>query len=99
LRPKAAHIQGISIRSVDALVLAIGMSGISQSRLSRLCEEIGVRVKAFPDPSLERDRPNVCIDATYLKDRQAGRIVSVAVTITFGVNGDGSREVLGMPVL
>src|ERR1044071_7884519 len=75
-----------------------GMSGISKSQVSRLCEEIDVRVKAFLDRPIEGDWPYVWVDATYLKVRQAGRIVSVAVTIAVGVNGDGRREVLGMDI-
>ena len=38
-----AYIQGISTRSVDDLVKAMGMSGISKSQVSRLCEEIDER--------------------------------------------------------
>lgn len=93
-----AYIQGISTRSVDDLVKAMGMAGISKSQVSRLCEEIDVRVKAFLDRPIEGDWPYVWVDATYLKVRQAGRIVSVAVTIAVGVNGDGRREVLGMAI-
>lgn len=93
-----AYIQGISTRSVDDLVKAMGMSGITKSQVSRLCEEIDVRVKAFLDRPIEGDWPYVWVDATYLKVRQAGRIVSVAVTIAVGVNGDGRREVLGMAI-
>jgi putative transposase len=93
-----AYIQGISTRSVDDLVKAMGMSGISKSQVSRLCEEIDVRVKAFLERPIEGDWPYVWVDATYLKVRQAGRIVSVAVTIAVGVNGDGRREVLGMAI-
>lgn len=93
-----AYIQGISTRSVDDLVKAMGMSGISKSQVSRLCEEIDVRVKAFLDRPIEGDWPYVWIDATYLKVRQNGRIVSVAVTIAVGVNSDGRREVLGMAI-
>src|SRR5690349_4708181 len=93
-----AYIQGVSTRSVDDLVKAMGMSGISKSQVSRLCEEIDVRVKAFLDRPIEGDWPYVWIDATYVKVRQAGRIISVAVTIAVGVNGDGRREVLGMAV-
>ena len=93
-----AYIQGISTRSVDDLVKAMGMSGISKSPVSRLCEEIDVRVKAFLERPIEGDWPYVWVDATYLKVRQAGRIVSVAVTIAVGVNGDGRREVLGMAI-
>ena len=93
-----AYIQGISTRSVDELVKAMGMSGISKSQVSRLCEEIDQRVKAFLDRPLEGDWPYLWIDATYVKVRQAGRIVSVAVIVAVGVNADGRREVLGMDI-
>jgi len=93
-----AYIQGISTRSVDDLVKAMGMSGISKSQVSRLCQEIDERVRAFLDRPIEGDWPYVWIDATYLKVRQAGRVVSVAVTIAVGVNSDGRREVLGMAI-
>jgi putative transposase len=93
-----AYIQGVSTRSVDDLVKAMGMSGISKSQVSRLCEEIDERVKAFLGRPIEGDWPYLSIDATYLKVRQAGRIVSVAVIVAVGVNNDGRREVLGMDV-
>ncbi|KAA9382471.1 IS256 family transposase [Neorhizobium galegae] len=93
-----AYIQGISTRSVDDLVKAMGMSGISQSQVSRLCEEIDVKVKAFLDRPIEGEWPYVWIDATYLKVRRGGRIVSVAAIIAVGVNADGRREVLGLEI-
>ena len=93
-----AYIQGISTRSVDDLVKALGMSGISKSQVSRLCEEIDGKVKAFLDRPIEGDWPYLWIDATYMKVRQNGRIVSVAVIIAVGVNSDGRREVLGMDI-
>jgi transposase-like protein len=93
-----AYIQGISTRSVDELVQAMGMSGISKSQVSRLCEEIDVRVKAFLDRPIEGDWPYLWIDATYIKVRQNGRIVPVAVIVAVGANADGRREVLGMDV-
>jgi len=93
-----AYIQGISTRSVDELVKAMGMSGVSKSQVSRLCEEIDERVKAFLARPIEGDWPYLWIDATYVKVRQAGRIVSVAVIVAVGVNGDGRREVLGLAV-
>jgi transposase-like protein len=93
-----AYIQGISTRSVDELVKAMGMSGISKSQVSRLCEEIDERVKAFLDRPIEGDWPYLWIDATYVKVRQAGRIVPVAVIVAVGVNADGRREVLGMDI-
>src|SRR5262245_58308134 len=93
-----AYIQGISTRSVDDLVKAMGMSGISKSQVSRLCEEIDQRVKAFLERPLEGDWPYLWIDATYVKGRRGGRIVSVAVIVAVGVNADGRREVLGMTI-
>jgi putative transposase len=93
-----AYIQGVSTRSVDDLVKALGMSGISKSQVSRLCAEIDERVGAFLSRPIEGDWPYLWIDATYVKVRQAGRIVSVAVIIAVAVNTDGVREVLGMAV-
>jgi transposase-like protein len=93
-----AYVQGISTRSVDDLVKAMGMSGVSKSQVSRLCEEIDDKVKAFLDRPIEGDWPYLWIDATYLKVRRGGRIVPVAVIIAVGVNADGRREILGMEV-
>jgi transposase-like protein len=93
-----AYIQGVSTRSVDDLVKALGMTGISKSQVSRLCEEIDEKVQAFLDRPIEGDWPYLWIDATYVKVRQNGRIVSVAVIIAVGVNSDGRREVLGMEI-
>jgi putative transposase len=93
-----AYIQGVSTRSVDRLVQAMGMSGISKSQVSRLCSEIDERVNAFLTRPIEGDWPYLWIDATYVKVRQAGRIVSVAVIIAVAVNTDGVREILGVAV-
>ena len=93
-----AYIHGISTRSVDDLVRAMGMSGISKSQVSRLCEDIDVRVKAFLDRPIEGDWPYLWVDATYVKARENGRIVAKAVIVAVGANTDGRREVLGMQV-
>ena len=93
-----AYVQGISTRSVDALVRAMGMEGVSKSQVSRLCAEIDGRVQDFLTRPIEGDWPYLWLDATYVKVREAGRIVPVAVTIAVGVNGDGRREVLGMAI-
>jgi len=93
-----AYIQGVSTRSVDDLVKAMGGSGVSKSQVSRLCEEIDVRVKAFLDRPIEGDWPYLWIDATYIKARQNDRVVSLAVIVAVGANTDGRREILGMQV-
>ena len=93
-----AYIQGVSTRSVDDLVKAMGMSGVSKSQVSRLCEEIDERVNAFLQRPIEGEWPYIWVDATYVKVRQDHRITSVAVIIAVGVNSDGRREVLGMDI-
>jgi transposase-like protein len=93
-----AYVHGVSTRSVDDLVKAMGMTGISKSQVSRLCTEIDERVHAFLARPIEGGWPYLWIDATYVKVREAGRIVSVAVIIAVAVNSDGRREVLGLEV-
>jgi putative transposase len=93
-----AYVHGVSTRSVDDLVRAMGMTGISKSQVSRLCSEIDERVQAFLSRPIEGSWPYLWIDATYVKVREAGRIVSVAVIIAVAVNTDGRREVLGLEV-
>jgi putative transposase len=93
-----AYVHGVSARSVDDLVRAMDATGVSKSQVSRLCEEIDARVKAFLDRPLEGDWPYVWLDATYVKVRRNHRIVSAAVIVAVGVNADGRREVLGMDI-
>lgn len=91
-----AYVQGISTRSVDNLVKAMGLTGISKSSVSRLVEEIDERVNAFLNRPIEGEFPYVWLDATYIKSRQGGRILSTATIIAVGVSTDGRREVLGV---
>ena len=91
-----AYVHGLSTRAVDDLVKAMGASGISKSQVSRLCAEIDERVNRFLARPIEGAWPYLWIDATYIKAREAGRIVSTAVIIAVGVNTDGRREVLGV---
>src|SRR5262252_3623046 len=93
-----AYVQGVSTRSVDELVRAMGMTGISKSQVSRLCSEIDGKIAAFLDRPLEGEWPYVWLDATYVKARRDGHVVSVAVIVAVGVNGDGRREVLGLAI-
>jgi putative transposase len=94
-----AYVHGVSTRKVDDLVKALGMGGISKSRVSELCEELDEEVERFRNRPLEGACPYVWIDATYVKARQDGRVSSTAVVIAVGVKGDsGEREVLGLDV-
>lgn len=91
-----AYVHGVSTRAVDDLVKAMGAGGMSKSQVSRLCAEIDERVNAFLSRPLEGAWPCLWLDATYLKVRESGRIVSRAVIVAVAVNEDGKREVLGV---
>lgn len=91
-----AYVHGVSTRSVDDLVKAMGAGGMSKSAVSRLCVEIDERVNAFLQRPLEGSWPYLWLDATYIKVRDSGRIVSRAVIVAVAVNDDGKREVLGV---
>ena len=93
-----AWIGGVSTRRVDELVQAMGLTGISKSTVSKLCKDIDERVNAFLDRPLAGEWPYLWLDATYLKQREGGRIVSVAAIIAVAVNTDGRREIVGLHI-
>jgi putative transposase len=93
-------VHGVSTRKVDDLVKALGAaSGISRSEVSRICAELDRDLDAFRNRRLDHTRfPYVFADATYLKGRVRGRVVSRAVVVATGVTSSGDREVLGVEV-
>jgi putative transposase len=93
-----AWISGVSTRRVDDLVQAMGLSGINKSTVSKLCKDIDERVNAFLDRPLSGDWPYLWLDATYLRQREGGRIVSVAAIIAVAVNAEGQREIVGLHI-
>jgi putative transposase len=90
-----AYVKGVSTRKVDDLVRALGLQGVSKSKVSRICQELDELVTAFRRRPLAGDYPYVWLDALYVKVRQHHRIVSQAVVIAIGVRRDGERTVLG----
>jgi transposase-like protein len=93
-----AWIGGISTRRVDDLVQAMGLSGISKSQVSKLCKDIDERVHAFLSRPLVGEWPYLWLDATYLKQREGGRVVSVAAIIAVAANTEGRREIVGLHI-
>ena len=79
------------MRKVDDLVQALGMSGISKSQVSKLCGELDERVQGFLKRELAGQWPYVWLDATYLKSRENGHVVSRALVVAVGVNQEGRR--------
>ncbi len=95
---REAYVQGVSTRRVDELVKALGLDGISKSQVSRLCQALDEEVERFRQRPLVGTYPYVWLDATFVKVRDGGRVVSKAVVLAIGVNADGQREVLGLDV-
>ena len=95
-----AYVHGVSTRKVDDLVAALGLeSGISKSEVSRICAELDTSLEVFRTRSLEHvEFPYMLLDATYVKARVAGRVVSRAVVVATGITRTGDREVLGVDV-
>ena len=93
-----AWIGGVSTRRVEELVQAMGLSGISKSQVSKLCKDIDDRVNAFLDRPIDGEWPYLWLDATYLKVRDGGRIVSVAAIIAVAVTTEGRREIIGLGI-
>jgi transposase-like protein len=93
-----AYVGGVSTRKVEAVVEAMGAQGMSKSEVSRMAAVLDAQVDAFRKRTFEGEFPYIWLDGLYLKVREGGRIVSKAVLVAFGVNGDGQREVLGLAV-
>jgi putative transposase len=93
-----AYVQGVSTRKVEAVVQALGISGISKSEVSRLAAALDEQVEAFRTRRLDAAYPYLWVDARYEHVREGGRVVSMAVVVGYGVRADGVREVLGLDV-
>jgi putative transposase len=93
-----AYVQGVSTRRVDDLVQALGLQSISKSQVSALCAELDAEVERFRCRPLQSAYPYLWLDATFVKGRAQGRVVSQAIVIAIGVTADGPREGLGLEV-
>lgn len=93
-----AYLKGVSTRKVEALVQALGISGISKSEVSRLCASLDAQVTAFRTRRLDAEYPYIFLDARYEHVREDERVQSMAVVIAYGIRADGTREVLGVDV-
>jgi putative transposase len=92
-----AYVSGVSTRRVDDLVRALGITGMSKSEVSRICAGLDAEVAAFRGRSLgELAHPYLWLDATYLRVREAGHVVSMAALVATGVASNGERRVLGL---
>ena len=93
-----AYVLGVSTRKVDQLVQSLGMTGVSKSQVSALCQGLDERVTRFKQRPLESTYPYVWLDAKYLKVRDGDRVVSMAFVVATGVAQSGDREILGFDI-
>lgn len=91
-----AYVHGVSTRKVEKLVQGLGIEHLSKSEVSRVCEGLSEQVEKFRSRPLTRRYPYLWLDATHLKVRENGSVVSCAVLVAYGLNDDGNREVLGL---
>ena len=90
-----AYLKGVSTRKVDALMKALGLTGIDKSKVSRICKELDQVVEQFRNRPLQASYAYIWLDALYLKVRQNHHIVSLALVIAIGVDDEGERHLLG----
>jgi transposase-like protein len=92
-----AYVLGVSTRRVEDLVEALGIASLSKSEVSRICAALDVEVETFRHRSLAAERyPYLWLDATYVKVRDGGRVVSMAALVASGVASSGERRILGL---
>ena len=95
-----AYVEGVSTRRVDDLVKAMGMQGISKSEVSRIAEELDVKVKEFRERLLDQGPYRyLWIDALTQRVREGGRVVNVSLVVATVVNREGRREIAGFDIV
>ena len=92
-----AYLLGVSTRRVEDLVASLGIASISRSEVSRICAALDTEVDAFRGRSLtDMAYPYLWLDATYLKVREHGHVVSMAALVATGAAMSGERRILGL---
>jgi transposase-like protein len=93
-----AYVNGVSTRKMEALAQELGVANLDKSTVSRMCKSLDEHVLAFRTRRFDAAVPYVFLDATYVKVRQNHRIVSHAVFVAVGIDGDGTRRILDVTV-
>ena len=93
-----AYVLGVSTRKVETLVQALGLNGISKSEVSRICGDLDEEVSRWRRRPINGEYPYLWLDATYVKVREGGVVISQAIVIAYGVRATGEREVLGIDI-
>ena len=85
-----AYVQGVSPRRVEEWVQALGLSGISKSQVSLVCQELDAEVEAFRTRPLgEADYPSVTSGWIWLD--LAGCDLRQSASVRAGLGARGKR--------
>jgi len=91
--------RGVSTRKVTKITEELCGTAFSKSTVSRLCEELDVRVRAWNErPLKERRYPFLVVDAMQIKVRRDEAVRRASALIAVGINEEGYREVLGLDI-
>lgn len=91
------YVLGISTRKVEEVAGSLGVSSMSKSQVSRLCECLDAEVAAFRRQRFDGVRfAYLWLDATYVKCRVEGHSVSQAVVTAIGLDDTGHKRFLGV---
>jgi len=91
--------RGVSTRKVTKITEELCGTSFSKSTVSRLCEELDVRVGAWNErPLKERRYPFLVVDAMQIKVRRDEAVRRASALLAVGINGAGYRELLGLDV-
>jgi transposase-like protein len=89
------YFMGVSTRKVKNVLEKMGGFSLSAATVSCVAQELDEKLAEFRNRRLDGEIwPYLVVDATYVKVRKKGRVVSQAVLVVAGVNGSGTREIL-----
>jgi putative transposase len=93
------YFMGVSTRKVGNVLEKMGGFDLSAATVSKVAAELDETLQEFRGRRLDGQTwPYLIVDACYVKARRHGHIVSRAVLVVAGVNGEGRREILAWRV-
>ena len=89
------YFMGVSTRKVKNVLEKMAGFELSASTVSCIAQELDDTISEFRQRRLDDHTwPYLMVDATYVKVRKKGRVVSQAVLVVAGINDAGHREIL-----
>ena len=89
-----SYLQGVSTRNVEKVISHLGVTQVSASYVSKVAQELDVKVTEFMERSIDSYIPYLFVDASYFKVRDGIKYVNKALLVVVGVRTDGFREIL-----